>query len=337
MGAQQQAGNDSPSHAAMEQAAAWFSLLYSGTATDADRQQWQQWLASTEDSRSAWAFVERVSQRFQTLQLGDDSPHLAANVLQTASKRMARRRLVLGVAAMAGASGMLGWTVWQRPGAMDPLLAWAADYRTVTGERRQVRLTDGTEVWLSSASAFNQDYSVRLRRLRLRKGEILVQTAAETDRPFVVDTAQGRMQALGTRFNVRLDDQGGTQLAVYEGAVRVELAQAAEHTTIGAGQQVRFTGSRIDSMERADPAREVWSRGILLAQDIPLQEVIAQLAPFRRGHLAVAPEVAQLPVLGSYPLDDVDGALAMLQQTLPIRVRRPLPWWTTIEARGDLP
>lgn len=103
-----------PSHEAMEQAAAWFSLLQSGTATDTDRARWQDWLARTEDNRAAWAFIDRVSQRFQPLQT-DTSPRLAADALQVARRRLARRRIVLGVAVMAGASGVLSWAVWQRP------------------------------------------------------------------------------------------------------------------------------------------------------------------------------------------------------------------------------
>lgn len=337
MNALPQAGGSTPSppsHAAMEQAAAWFSLLQSGSATDADHRRWQDWLASAEDSRSAWAFVERVSQRFQPLQVAGDAPRLAADALHMASTRLARRRRVLGLAAMAGAGGLLGWAAWQQPGAVDALLAWGADHRTATGERRAVRLVDGTQVWLASASAFNQDYGSGLRRLRLRTGEILVQTAADALRPFVVDTAHGRMRALGTRFNVRLDGQGGTLLAVYEGVVQVVLAAGAQGATVGAGQQVRFSADRLQAPTPADPAREAWSRGLLLAQDIALGEVIAELARYRRGHMAVAPEVAQLRVLGSYPLDDVDGALALLQQVLPIQVRRPLPWWTTIGPRA---
>ncbi|MFT3815561.1 MAG: FecR domain-containing protein [Acidovorax sp.] len=328
------ANASAPSHEAMEQAAEWFSLLQSGSATDADRARWQQWLAAAEDSRAAWAFVERVSQRFQPLQV-DAAPRLAADALQMANRRLARRRTVLAVATITGAGATLGWLVSQHRGAANALLAWNADYRTATGERREVRLADGTQVWLSSASAFDQEYGTSLRRLCLRAGEIFIQTAADPSRPFIVDTAHGRMRALGTRFNVRLDDGGGTQLAVYEGAVQVTLATGADATIIRAGQQARFTAERLEAPVPADPAREAWSRGVLLAQDVPLEQVVAELSRYRRGHMAVAPEVAQLPVLGNYPLDDVDGALAMLQQALPLRIRRPLPWWTTIEAHPN--
>ncbi|CAN7477220.1 FecR family protein [Acidovorax sp. Root217] len=323
-----------PTHEAMEQAATWFSLLQSGTATDADHARWQAWLASGGESQAAWAVVERVSQRFSPLQ-SVPSPRLAADALQSANQRLAKRRsLVLGVAAMAG-SGVFGWALWQHAGTAGPLVAWGADHRTATGERRKLTLADGTQVWLASASAIDEDYRADLRRLRLRSGEVLVQTAPDRARPFVVDTAHGRMQALGTRFNVRLDGDGATQLAVYEGAVQVTLAgtsTSASHV-IQAGHQVRFTAHQMQTQTPADPAREAWSRGILLAQDLPLSRVVQELGRYRRGHIAVAPDVAHLTVLGSYPLDDFEGTLDMLQQALPIQVRQPLPWWTTIEAR----
>ncbi|THF60155.1 FecR domain-containing protein [Pseudothauera rhizosphaerae] len=327
-------GLRTPSHEAMEQAATWFSLLQSGNATDADRARWQAWLASGDESRAAWAFVERVGQRFAPLQ-ATPVPRLAADALHAAGKRLSRRRsLLLGIAAMACSGGLLGWAVRQQAGLADPLLAGFADHRTATGERRDVVLADGTQVWIASASAFDQDYRADLRRLRLRSGELLIRTAADKGRPFVVDTAHGRLRALGTRFNVRLDDAGGTRLAVYEGAVEVTLAQGAGSIVVEAGQQVRFTADRLEEMAAADPARQAWSRGILLAQDLSLAQVVEELRRYRRGHIAVAPEVAGLTVLGSYPLDDFDGTLAMLQQTLPIQVRQPLPWWTTIEARA---
>ncbi|MFD2835582.1 hypothetical protein ACFS3C_00095 [Azotobacter vinelandii] len=38
-------------------------------------------------------------------------------------------------------------------------------------------------------------------------------------------------------------------------------------------------------------------------------------------------------VMGTYPLHDSERILGMLEGALPIVVQRPLPWWTSIEAR----
>jgi transmembrane sensor len=38
-------------------------------------------------------------------------------------------------------------------------------------------------------------------------------------------------------------------------------------------------------------------------------------------------------VMGTYPLQDTDQVLAMLEQVLPVRIERRFAWWTTVVAR----
>lgn len=44
----------------------------------------------------------------------------------------------------------------------------------------------------------------------------------------------------------------------------------------------------------------------------------------------MAPEVARLPVFGSFALTDPQGTLERLQAVLPIRLRHRLPGWLDI-------
>jgi len=216
------------------------------------------------------------------------------------------------------------------------MVAWTADHYSPTGEIRQVSLPDGTQVWLDTASAFDQDFRSDLRRLRLLAGEILVATAhAAPGAPFVVDTAQGRMRALGTRFTVRLE-KGRTFLAVYQGAVQVDTLDGAGGV-IPEGRQTAFTAGAIQEAMPADPAREAWTRGELIAQDLPLRNLAAELNRYTSGHIGVAPEVAQRRVFGTFPLRDVNGTLSMLAEAAQVRARRVLPWWTILEAADDPP
>lgn len=319
-------------HQAMEQAAEWFALLRSGEATAADRVQWQVWLNSSAENKQAWYYVECISERFKPIQ---NSPKRrnAANVFRAVNSRPGRRRqIVLGIASLMGTS-LLSWVTWRYSPLPGIALAWTADYHTGTGEVREITLSDGTRVWLNAASAFNEDYRNNQRRLHLVAGEILIQTATDAFRPFVVDTPQGQLRALGTRFNIRLD-QTGAFMAVYEGAVEVRTATGTT-AIIPAGQQTRFTSVSLAAVEPADPAREAWIRGVLIAQNIPLAEVVQELRRYHNGHLGIAPEVANLPVFGSYPANDPDRALAMLESVMPIRVRRTLPWWVSIEPRNQ--
>jgi len=326
-----------PSPQALEQAAEWFALLRSGEARDEDRAQWQRWLDSAQENDTAWRYVEQISRRFEPVR-SSPGRAAAARGFGIANTRMARRRqALLGLGALAGGSGLLAWAAWRHTSLPGMVMAWTADYRTATGEVRNVALSDGTQVWLSTASAFDRDYRGGLRRLRLVAGEILIQTAADPDRPFVVDTPQGGLRALGTRFAVRLDGDV-TVVAVFQGAVEARPADAGAMRIIQAGEQTRFTGSALAATQAADRAREAWTRGILIVENVPLADVARELQRYRGGHLGVAPEVAGLRVAGSYPATDPDRALAMLESVLPIRVRHTLPWWVGIEPRqGAVP
>lgn len=313
----------------LEQAAEWFALLRSGEATAADRAAWHVWRQATDANRLAWAQVEDISHRFQPIQTSP-SPRDTVGAYRVATVDARRRRVMMGLLTITGA-GSLGTLAWQHAPAPVWLAARTADHRTAVGEVRQITLADGTTVWLGTASALDEDFSAGLRRLHLRAGEILIATAADPTRPFVVDTPHGRLRALGTRFSVRLDGSD-TRLAVYDGAVQARAAEGATEI-IRAGQEVGMSARGLSDLNTADPARESSTRGLYIAQHVPLRTVMHELERYRTGYVSVAPEVANLAVFGSYPMTEPDRTLAMLESVMPIRVRRPLPWWIRIEAR----
>lgn len=319
-----------PSHQALETAAQWFALLRSSEASERRRAEWRAWLAQSDDHRKAWRYVEAISRRFGAVHDLGDRRAVAAALSDIRQRRTGRRRLLGSLAALA-ATGTLGWLGWRHGPFPEMALAWTADYRTRTGEIRDLRLVDGSQLWLNTATAVNADFGPTLRRLALVTGEILIETAGAGDaRPFVVETSHGRLQAPGTRFTVR-EQEGATLVAVYAGAVEVRTGATARRRVVSTGEQLHFDRDAIAAPQAAERAREAWADGVLLADDITLGQLVAELRRYQRGYLGVAPEVAELRVLGGYPLRDPDKVLAMLEAVLPVRVRRTLPWWVSIE------
>lgn len=319
-----------PAYESLEAAAGWYATLRSEDAAPADRQAWQAWLDESEEHVRAWAIVESVSRRFDPLR---GCGHEAASAGIGAALRggVGRRRMLAGLAGYVG-FGMAGWMAWRHTALPELVVAWGADFRTSTGEQREITLADGTQVWLNTNSALSVDYRADVRFLKLAAGEVLIQTARDTrGRPFYVETRDGRMQALGTRFSVNHDDSC-TRLDVFESAVEIRNTAGAMQR-VEAGQRAEFSADHISAFAPAERAREAWCRGVVVADGIPLRQLIADLARYQRGHIGVAPEVAELNVMGVYPALDTGRALAMLENTLPIRLKRVLPWWVTIEAR----
>lgn len=320
-----------PSHAVLEQAAHWYALLRDGKAGVQERADWQAWLRADAAHQTAWRYVENISRDFEPLR-GKPDARLAADALNTATERMhTRRRLLAGIAAVAAGS-LLGWAGYRRQLLPASLMAWGADYRTDTGEQREITLADGTRIWLNTASAINVRFDARQRAIVLVEGEAFIATAKDASRPFIVQTAHGRMQALGTRFNVRRDATL-TRLAVYDGAVEIRAAASGATRIVPAGQQAHFSADHITPSESADQAREAWTQGALVADNVSLGQVVEELRRYRRGHLGVSDDVAGLTVYGNFPIQDTDRVLRMLASALPIRIEQPLPWWTSIEAK----
>lgn len=305
------------------QAAEWFFLLQSGEATAQDRQRWAQWCAAQPAHATAWQRAQRVGQTF-----GGLPPALALPVL--ARPATVRRRAAAKAMAVLLISAPAGWMAWQhRPGQ--------ADFRTATGERREVMLADGSRLHLDTASAVDIDFDGAMRLIRLRSGAIHIQTAPDRQaapRPFVVATAHGRVQALGTRFSVR-QDSDHTLVTVQEHAVELRPAQStAQVTLLQAGQQARMNATQASPAQAADPYADSWTRGILRVRDMRLQDFAAELGRYRPGILRCDPAVADLRISGAFQLGDTTPVLDSLPKALPVDVLYRTRYWVTLVAPG---
>lgn len=318
-------------HDCLQEAAQWYAALRADDAPAEVREQWATWLASDPAHAQAWARIEQVRQRLSPL--GDAGQPRALLAGAEAARQATRgRRLVLRSLAAAAGSVLTGWLAWRHTPLPSQLAAWRSDHHTGTGELRELRLADGTRLWLNTATAVKIDFQDDARTVRLLGGEIFIETAKDSRRrPFHVQTDQGRLQALGTRFAVRQQDLD-TQVQVFEGAV--EIRNAAERVQrVPAGFAARFDARALSANAPADPAREAWTRGVIMANDISLQQWADELSRYGHAHIHVAPEVAGLKVVGVYPALDRDRALSMLEAELPVQVHRTLPWWLAIGAR----
>ena len=323
--------------ASLQQAAEWFARLQDEKAGPVDQAQWRQWLAASADHRRAWQRVEAVSREFAAVEPAGKAA--ARRVLANATGRDGRSVAGSGCARRATIKALLllipiGFGGWVAAGSLR-LGSLLASHRTAVGEQKQVSLADGSILWLNTASAADVAFDDGLRRLRLREGEILVQTRPDRvspARPFVIDTAHGRLHALGTRFLVRQHD-AFTELGVYDGAVGVRPSGSdgsAAAPVVRAGQRVRFDRHGLGEPDVVLPGSQSWHRGSLLAEDMRLDDFIVELARYRHGHLVCDPAVGGLRIMGSFRLHDTDAILDMIEKTMPVRVRRLTPWWVRV-------
>lgn len=306
------------------EAADWLVQLQSGTATEADHRAIQLWRNRSPQHALAWQRAEAL--------LGDLRAvpgSLASDTFQRLndSKRVGRRQALhrLGLFLLAGPA------LWMACREL-PWQQWSADQRTAIGEQKNLVLPDGTHLLINTGSAVNIAFDARERRIKLLEGEVLISTAKDPARSFVVETRHGSARALGTRFSVRVDGQH-SHVLVTEGAVEMRPAHANTALILNAGQQGAFGSETFAAAQPLDTAALSWEHGMLLARNTRLDDLLSELGRYRAGVLRCHHEVAALTVSGAFPLKDTDASLRLLQDTLPIRISSLTRYWVAIEPR----
>lgn len=304
-------------HRILEEAAQWLAQMQETPLTDKEQTKFTQWRNQSEAHQRAWARAERLLAKMGSLPTG-----LAKTTLEKSDDaRNGRRTALKGIVTMLLAAPV-GWLLWRHQPWQDWL---AADYVALTGEKLDATLDDGSQITLNTATELDVRFDQRQRLLRLRKGEIYVQTAADSmqpPRPLLVQSAQGKAIALGTRFSVRQMEET-TWVAVYEGAVQIQPAHAGEssYLTLQAGQQAYFTRDGVEQATAASEAHIAWRNGLLMADDMPLQQWATEIARYSGKTIEVAPAAQRLRISGAFPTNDLRRALQMLVDTHRIRAR----------------
>lgn len=307
----------------LDAAIAWQLSLDSGTPVE--REEFAKWHAAHEEHARAWRQLGMLDQRFSVA----SGPARTALLQSRESIRRRVRKLGSGVASIVA---VLGLALFAGDRYL-PVDYWLADQRTATGEQRTLRLSDGTLINLNTHSAVDVRFDEKQRRVILQEGEILVETGHGDARPFIVETREGSMRALGTRFLVKREEEG-TRLSVLQSAVAAHPESSTEEQILHEGQQVLMRNNGLGPIIALNLGADAWTRGMLVVDNARLEDLVHELGRYRRGHLGVAAEIADLRITGSFPLHDTDLALSALLPTLPVQIEQHTPWWVTV-AKAD--
>nr|WP_245229311.1 FecR family protein [Pseudomonas sp. PvP025] len=308
----------------MDAAIAWQLSLDAGDASAVEQEELRRWLASDAEHARAWRQLGMLDQRFSAA----SGPARAALLQSREGIRQRVRKLGRGLASIALVCG-LALFAGER---YVPLHYWLADQRTATGEQRTLTLADGTSINLNTHSAIDVRFDEKRRLIVLQAGEILIETGHDDARPFYVQTPDGSLRALGTRFIVKREDHA-TRLSVLQSAVAAQPEAQHQAQVVKAGQQVLMRSDGLGPLLAVTPGSDAWTRGMLVVDNARLADVIKELGRYRSGHLDVDKNVADLRITGSFPLRDTNLALNALLPTLPVQIEQHTPWWVTVRAR----
>lgn len=321
--------------AVVEEAAEWLVRLSGDGATAENYAAFESWKQSDASRAGVAERMSGLIECLRGLRTASDARtlHATLNTVGSCPKKRSRSRRLGTMFALLMTLAVPGWLALQKI-SPDYLLA---DVRTATGHPETRQLADHTQLTLKGASAVNLHYDDKQRTVELVRGEILLDVARDTQRPFVVETRQGSIRALGTRFAVRCDD-GSTLLTMLESKTSVRTAtppgdQAGTERVVSAGQRVRIGADGLGAVEAIDAGSiaDAWKFNQLVVQDTPLPDVLDELARQRAGILRYdRAALAHIRVSAVLPLGDTDQALRLLSASHHLQLTGFTPWLLSV-------
>lgn len=202
------------------------------------------------------------------------------------------------------------------------------EYATGIGERRSIRLPDGSTLTLNTRTRLAVAFSDHRRLVHLYRGQALFEVAHDANRPFTVEAADRQVTALGTIFEVRVEP-GRMNVTLLRGRVLVDrMPDAAEAlgvsriapTILKPGQQFDAELGAAQKIATVDIDRQLlWRNGFVEFDNEPLGRAVVEMNRYSSRPIVLSGDgVAALRVSGVFRTGSPDQFIDAVQGILPV-------------------
>lgn len=197
-----------------------------------------------------------------------------------------------------------GQLVYSRSG--DEQLDEQVKYNTVitpNGGQYEVTLSDGTKVWLNSASSlqYPSNFTGKARKVIL-KGEGYFEVSHDASKPFIVSSAKQEVEVLGTHFNINAyGDEQLVKTTLLEGSVKVAgtiSGKTTDQLYLKPNQQSVLSQNDI-SVKVVDAASAIdWKNGYFIFKKEDIRSIMRKYARWYDIDVAYEGNIDQLKYSG---------------------------------------
>jgi transmembrane sensor len=319
-----------------EEASLWISRLDRGLS-ESERLDLNNWLDLSARHNRAFRVQAECWEKTEVLSS-------LADLFPDPAKKSSAASVFLGWKVWAGAAGPLMLLILLWPGVFSPmenakiLNPQLLSYETAVGGLSRVVLTDGSTLILNTATKVNVRMTESFREITIARGEINVDVAHDPLRPLRVIANDSVFEAVGTKFNIRIDESQIIELLVTEGKVKVKVAPKSatdslanlgvltSNLVIAQGERVILEGgeSEVETLVDADIEVELsWRQGNLIFRGEPLSEALGEISRYTSVEFVIVDEnLRAIQVAGLFKAGDVAGFLASLEANFGIHYER---------------
>jgi len=298
------------------EAQAWLLHLTSGQATPADAEAFRLWLARSEEHERA--FVEARLLWDGLGAAANSRRQREAHGTRRQPQRIVRgprmsRRAFLGGVLTASAAAVCFLSL-NPPGHLWPALGeLTADYRTATGEQRQVDIAPGVTVQMNTQTTINMRKTASGHvAMELVSGEAQILTDAQLIHPFTVFAGAGSVRvAAASQCNVRCT---GPQVQVICLGGETSLDCGDEHVAVQVAHEVNYGTRGVREAIAVDPQNAVaWRQRVLVFDNQPLAQVVDEINRYRPGRIVLMDkQLAARKVHARFMLNQLTDVAALI-------------------------
>lgn len=242
--------------------------FFEGRATTDEEMRVREWMDASEENRRAY-FRERKMYDM-TLLLTDEAEIKSAP--QPTKKNVRFFIKFTEIAAVAVITLVV--TLFYKNREEQNYWLTAQKISAPAGQRVQLELSDGTQVWLNARTKIEYPAAFvgKDRRVKL-DGEAYFQVAKNASKPFIVQTSKGDVEVLGTKFNVEsYSDDNTFTTALMEGAVKVTAGGYQCNLKPNQMAYLKDGKIRVAPIEDYNPYR--WREGIISFKNETFPDII---------------------------------------------------------------
>lgn len=189
---------------------------------------------------------------------------------------------------------------------------------TPKGGRYQVRLPDGSNVWLNSASklTFPSSFITHKSRMVELNGEAYFEIAKDKEHPFIVKTYNQVVEVFGTQFNINsYVDEPDVKTTLLEGSIKVSKNKGI-NKILKPGQQSALTSNGF-KIENVDTEQAVaWKNNQFVFESDDIQYIMRMIARWYNVEVEYVGEIPNSRFGGAVSrFEDVSEVLRSLEST----------------------
>lgn len=167
---------------------------------------------------------------------------------------------------------------------------------TPVGGQFQIKLSDGTTVWLNAKTSlkYPSRFDGKERRVEIN-GEAYFEVAKNEKQPFKVTLPDSsEVTVLGTHFNIMsYPDETGNEITLLEGSVRVSKNKM--DTKLAPGMQAIINGNNVSTKTGIDSEEVIgWKNELFVFHDATIESVMRQVERWYDAKIVYQGEVKDL-------------------------------------------